>query len=556
MSIGVGIAVGRRGWRARVLAGGCAALICALLVAGPASAGLPGTWTPAASLATGRFFHVSATLPGGGVLVAGGESTPGTATNSAERYHPAANTWTSASAMSIPRLLGTAASLADGKVLVAGGMSSSSPSDAQSSGEVYDPATNAWTPMANTMSAARGLVPVSARLPSGKVLVAGGADASANPLASADIYDPASNTFTPAAPMSDARAFASAILLPSGKVLVVGGQDVNGGAPTATAEVYDPATNSWSAVHNSMSVSRQLPGMALLRDGKVLVVGGVSSGSTSGAPATTTATTDLYDPSTNSFSPGPDLAISRGNFGITTLADGRVLIAGGVTLHGSSGAPTGDAEIYDPASNRWSQAGALPRVGGLTLNLLPNGDVLAAGGSTNFNSGSTQAEIFTPSSPRGTPPQPHFRIVLHTTPLTISPHGDVPIRLKCLSRARAACSGTVTIRLAQPVPPPVDALVSRCARGCRPLGTAHFHAQAGRMIRVRVHLSAYGRRLLAQSGTLRVTVTASGVSGGRTTTTVGTITLRARTGSTSGVGAPRLFVVSTLERSRRYPPGW
>ena len=96
MSIGVGIAVGRRGRRARVLAGGCAALICALLVAGPASAGPHNTWAPAASLATGRFFHVSGTLPGGDVLVAGGESTPGTATNSAERYHPAANTWTNA----------------------------------------------------------------------------------------------------------------------------------------------------------------------------------------------------------------------------------------------------------------------------------------------------------------------------------------------------------------------------------------------------------------------------------------------------------------------------
>jgi Galactose oxidase, central domain len=292
-----------------------------------------------------------------------------------------------------------------------------------------------------------------------------------------------------------------------------------------------------------MSVSRQLPGMALLRDGKVLVVGGVSSGSTSGAPATTTATTDFYDPSTNSFSPGPDLAISRGNFGITMLADGRVLIAGGVSLTGSSGAPTGDTEIYDPASNRWSQVGALRRLGGLTLNLLPNGDVLAAGGSTNFNTGSTQAEIFTPSSPRGTTPHPPFRIVLPTKPLTISPHGDVPIRLKCLSRARAACNGTLTIRLAQPLPPPVDALVSRCARGCRPLGRAHFHAQAGSTIQVRVHISSYGRLLLAQLGTLRVTVTAIGVSGGRTASTLGTITLRARTAPKSEVGALGLFVV-------------
>ncbi len=151
-----------------------------------------------------------------------------------------------------------------------------------------------------------------------------------------------------------------------------------------------------------------------------------------------------------------------------------------------------------------------------------------------------------------------LRVVISTKMATITPHGDVPIHLKCPSRARRACVGTLTIQLAQRGSRRGYALSARCARGCRPLGRAHFYIHAGRMIRVEVRISSYGRRLLAQRKTLRATVTAGTVSGGRTAVTVRTITLRARTGSKkrhSARNALGLLLGLTLERSHRYP-GW
>ena len=129
---------GLDGRRGRILAGLCAALICTVLLAGRASAGLPNTWAPVASMMTGRFVGVSATLPSGDVLVAGGQTGSG-ATASAEIYDPAADTWTNAAALSTPRFAATAVRLANGKVLVVGGKSTNSGADALSTGEVYDP---------------------------------------------------------------------------------------------------------------------------------------------------------------------------------------------------------------------------------------------------------------------------------------------------------------------------------------------------------------------------------------------------------------------------------
>src|SRR5450432_2269941 len=63
----------------------------------------------------------------------------------------------------------------------------------------------------------------STLLPNGKVLVAGGFDSSGNYLASAELYDPASGTWTPTGSLAGARDFHTATLLPNGKVLVAGG---------------------------------------------------------------------------------------------------------------------------------------------------------------------------------------------------------------------------------------------------------------------------------------------------------------------------------------------
>jgi hypothetical protein len=127
----------------------------------------------------------------------------------------------------------------------------------------------------------------------------------------------------------------------------------------------------------------------------------------------------------------------------------------------------------------------------------------------------------------GTPAAP-THVVISTSPVTITRRGDAVIEVNCPASATGGCRGTVTLKLAEPRARRARAVAARCARGCRPLGSAKYEARAGQNVRVRVHIASFGRRALASRKTLRVTVIATSTSGGRTTTNVATIRLRGR----------------------------
>src|SRR5437762_254863 len=110
-------------------------------------------------------------------------------------------------------------------------------------------------------------------LPNGKVLVAGGEGPSTGGvLASAELYDPASGTWSTTGSPATARWAHTATLLPNGKVLVAGGFD-NGNSELASAELYDPASGTWSATGN-LATAQRANTATLLPNGKVLVAGG------------------------------------------------------------------------------------------------------------------------------------------------------------------------------------------------------------------------------------------------------------------------------------------
>ncbi len=220
-------------------------------------------------------------------------------------------------------------------------------------------------------------------LPDGTVLVVG---------RFSDRYDPRSGTWSSAGRIP---AQGSATLLRNGKVLVAGG---------ASAELYDPSTNTWSAT-GSMIVARRGQAATLLADGRVLVAGGVGAGGTYDF----LASAEIYDPSSGTWSATGSMSDTRGQVGTcclgalqaTLLHDDTVLVEGGtgqVRRRGGSPRTLATAELYDPSSGTWSTTGSMTTArNGHTATLLADGRVLVVGGL------SASAEIYDPRSKRGAP---------------------------------------------------------------------------------------------------------------------------------------------------------
>ena len=288
--------------------------------------------------------------------------------------------WGHTGSLNIGRRNHTATLLANGKVLVAGGSDDGLPAALIEIAELYDPATGTWS-FTNGLRVPRHYH-TATLLPNGKVLVAGGSDGTSL-LASAELYDPATGTWTPTGSLMTARFWHTATLLPDGKVLVAGGG--SNFVDVATAELYDPATGTWSAT-GSLITTRKQHSATALASGKVLVAGGRNLNNGSLASA------ELYDPGTGTWSNTGSLTIGReGVHTATLLPNGKVLVAGG-----RNGDALASAELYDPATGTWNTTGSLVTARDLhSATLLPNGEVLVAGGSLN-NAYLGSAELYNP----------------------------------------------------------------------------------------------------------------------------------------------------------------
>jgi N-acetylneuraminic acid mutarotase len=183
-------------------------------------------------------------------------------------------------------------------------------------------------------------------LPSGQVLVAGGASGNSAFLATAERYDPATDTWTRAAQMVSPRVWHTATLLPNGQVLVAGGFYSATGqtAYLATVERYDPATDTWVRAAQ-MSSPRSAHTATLLPNGQVLVAGGQNE-------ASFLASTEQYDPATDRWTTAADMVGARSQDQAALLPNGQVLVAGGVDRPNSTAA-TATVERYDPTQGRW-----------------------------------------------------------------------------------------------------------------------------------------------------------------------------------------------------------
>src|SRR3989454_497337 len=180
----------------------------------------------------------------------------------------------------------------------------------------------------------------------GTVLIAGGGDAAGQPLASAEIYDPATGAYTLLASPLPAPVWGhTATRLDDGTVLIAGGQ--RGARYRRAAQLFDPASDTFAAL-TPMSTPRGRHTATLLRDGRVVVIGGTDG-------VGPLASLEIYDPTTRTFSPAPSaLAVARQDHTATLLPDGRVLVAGGSHTSGA----LHFSELYDPTAGPVRPAGA------------------------------------------------------------------------------------------------------------------------------------------------------------------------------------------------------
>ena len=211
----------------------------------------------------------------------------------------------------------------------------------------------------------------------------------------AELYRMGSHTFVATGSMADARVGHTATLLRDGRVLVVGGADMMDGIDNlATAEIYDPVTGKFTRT-GSMTQGRANHTATLLGDGRVLIAGGYGGGT---LPL---ATAEIYDPATGTFTTTGSMTVARKDHSATPLDTGKVLIAGGLDDFSHVLA---SAELYDPASGTFHSTGSMAAPRELhTATLLGDGRVLIAGGAgADQTTALASAEVYDPATGRFT----------------------------------------------------------------------------------------------------------------------------------------------------------
>ena len=275
-----------------------------------------GEWTESGDMITERQDFAMFTLDDGRVLVAGGQDIQMEATKGSEVWDES-GTWTKAGKLNDSRERGAAVKLSDGRILYTGGKNDRLGDNATT--EIFDPSTNEWE-LSGDMNHKRSIHTATA-LKDGRVIVIGGGKHREGPYySSAEVWDPETETWEYTGSMRLARVQHTATLLDDGRVLVVGGvgeavNDVDT-STRASAEIWDPATGKFEPAA-SMGDARTEHEATLLSDGRVLVTGGLLPRA------------EVYDPDTDTwYSTGPMIE-TRYRHVAMELDDGTVILNGG-----------------------------------------------------------------------------------------------------------------------------------------------------------------------------------------------------------------------------------
>lgn len=292
-----------------------------------------------------RSLHTQTELNDGRFLICGGVDDGNNPQATCEVYDPVADAFVSVASMNVPRMGATATLLSDGRVFVSGGLEalSTMPTqlqairDAVDSTEIYDPVADTWTfgpPMSDPRAGH-----IALQRTDQKIVLCGGISWYPNFFfgwlptveTSCDIYDPVANTMSAGPSMNDARALIEPVEIAPDRWLIAGGMNglsiipFNAGNPTATAEIYDASTNTWTAV-GSMATARVNQKGWALPNGTFMLAGGGDGSILAPVPLNST---EIFDPATNTFSPGPSMNLPRAAAGMVRMPQGQVFLFGG-----------------------------------------------------------------------------------------------------------------------------------------------------------------------------------------------------------------------------------
>ena len=284
---------------------------------------------------TARNRSTTSLLPNGNVLIAGGVIAGDIAVNTTEIFVSTNGSFLTVGSLTTARSSHTATVLPDGRVLIAGGCTGGGP------------------------------------------CLAGDADITAT----AELFDPRTNTFTPTGSMSTPRVSHTATLMPNGTVLIVGGQTNFAGTTLASCEIFDPALNNFSTPCANLAFGRAGHTSTLLHTGRVFIAGGY------GTNSLFTVTTELYNFATNNWSSGAALITKRGFHTATQMGNQKLLITGGVNEKNfqENQGLLESAEIYDPNANSFSPAAVMSQRRAFhTSTLHADGSVIVFGGLANI----------------------------------------------------------------------------------------------------------------------------------------------------------------------------
>jgi hypothetical protein len=296
-----------------------------------------------------RSMHGTSVLGDGRVLVVGGYGPP-------EVYDPTSSRWTPTGPITGSYIHARSVPLDDGRVLVVG----SSPSDAVNA-EIYDPAIDSWS-VTGQLTEDR-LLHTAVALSDGRVLVVGGVWMDqhgewTNPRYLAEVFDPQTETWSPAGSIDEWLLYIDLTLLDDGRVLLTG---------YYSTSVYTPTTNTWREI-DPPTYDRYQHAAVRLLDGRIMVIGGRF-----------TRTPEFFDPATETWTSGSPMGEFRLDPTATVLETGQLLVVGGTDRQG---AVSDTVEMYDPTTDTWIAVDSManPRYGH-TASLLPDGTVLVVGGT-------------------------------------------------------------------------------------------------------------------------------------------------------------------------------